>query len=154
MRVQRHAPAAVSPGLAQHPLYRRLCELQGRSGRVRIISPSPGLDPRTVQSVASRYTDWAIPAHGTMAKHMEIEFYGKWLLAAALVIDAWHYNWAHVRYSSCFSYQEFETFIEWEPRVADRASPLKFRVYYSNLLWNINMCAFTSTLLYNSCDLA
>ena len=24
--------------------------------------PPPGFDPRTVQSVASRYTDWAIPA--------------------------------------------------------------------------------------------
>jgi hypothetical protein len=25
--------------------------------------PPPGSDPRTVQPVASRYTDWAIPAH-------------------------------------------------------------------------------------------
>ena len=36
---------------------------QVRSGRVRKISPAPGFDPRTVQPVASRYTDWAIPAH-------------------------------------------------------------------------------------------
>jgi hypothetical protein len=35
----------------------------GRSGRVRKISPPPGFDPRTVQPVASHYTDWAIPAH-------------------------------------------------------------------------------------------
>ena len=34
-----------------------------RSGRVRKISSPPGFDPRTVQPVASRYTDWAIPAH-------------------------------------------------------------------------------------------
>jgi hypothetical protein len=27
------------------------------------ISPPPVFDPRTVQPVASRYTDWAIPAH-------------------------------------------------------------------------------------------
>jgi hypothetical protein len=27
---------------------------------VRKISPTPGFDPRTVQSVASRYTDWVI----------------------------------------------------------------------------------------------
>ena len=26
--------------------------------------PPPGFDLRTVQPVASRYTDWAIPAHG------------------------------------------------------------------------------------------
>ena len=37
---------------------------RGRYGRVRKISPTPpGFDPRTVQPVASRYTDWAIPAH-------------------------------------------------------------------------------------------
>ena len=36
---------------------------QGRSGQVRKISPPQGFDPRTVQPVASRYTDWAIPAH-------------------------------------------------------------------------------------------
>jgi hypothetical protein len=32
---------------------------------VRKISPPPGFDPRTVQPVASRYTDWAIPAHSS-----------------------------------------------------------------------------------------
>jgi hypothetical protein len=36
---------------------------QGRSGRVPKTSSSPAFDPRTVQSVASRYTDWAIQAH-------------------------------------------------------------------------------------------
>jgi len=36
---------------------------QGRPGLVRKISPPPGLDPRTVQPVASPYTDYAIPAH-------------------------------------------------------------------------------------------
>ena len=30
--------------------------------RVRKMSPPPEFDPRTVQTVASRYTDWAIPA--------------------------------------------------------------------------------------------
>jgi hypothetical protein len=36
-------------------LYRRLGGPQGRSGRVRKISPTPGFDPRNVRSVASRY---------------------------------------------------------------------------------------------------
>jgi len=35
---------------------------QGRPGWVGRTSSLPGLDPRTVQSVASRYTDYAIPA--------------------------------------------------------------------------------------------
>ena len=60
---QRHAPAALPPGKTLYPLYRKLGGPQGRSGRVRKIRPPPVLDPRTVQSVASRYTDWAIPAH-------------------------------------------------------------------------------------------
>ena len=36
---------------------------QGRSGRGRKISPTAGFDHRTVQAVASRYTDWAMPVH-------------------------------------------------------------------------------------------
>jgi len=33
---------------------------QGWCGEVRKISPPPGFDPRTVQPVASRYTDYAV----------------------------------------------------------------------------------------------
>jgi hypothetical protein len=60
---QRHAPATLPPGKTRFPLYMRLGGQQGRYGRVRKISPLPGFGPRTVQPVASRYTDWAIPAH-------------------------------------------------------------------------------------------
>ena len=59
---QHHAPAALPPGKPRYRLYRRMGEPQDRSGRVRKISPLPGFDPRTVQPVASRYTDSAIPA--------------------------------------------------------------------------------------------
>jgi hypothetical protein len=70
MRVggQRHAPAALPPEKTRYPLCRSLGGPQGRSGRVRKISPSPGFDPRTVQPVASRYTYWAIPAHNEEGK--------------------------------------------------------------------------------------
>ena len=40
-----------------YPLYRRLGEPRGRSGRVLKISLQPGFDPRTVQPIASRCTD-------------------------------------------------------------------------------------------------
>jgi hypothetical protein len=63
VRDQRHAPAALSPAKTQYSLHRRLGGLQGRSGRVRKISPLPGFDPQTVQPVASRYTYWVIPVH-------------------------------------------------------------------------------------------
>jgi len=60
---QRHALAALPPGKTRYPLYRRLGGPQGRSGQVQKISPAPGFDPRTVQAVASRFTDCAIPVH-------------------------------------------------------------------------------------------
>ena len=63
---QRHALAALPPGKTRYPLYRRLGEPQGRSGRVRKTSLPTGFDPRTVQPVASHYTDWAIPAHESL----------------------------------------------------------------------------------------
>ena len=55
--------ATPRPGKTRYPLYRRLGGPQDGSGRVRKITPPTGFDPRTVQLVASRYTDWAIPAH-------------------------------------------------------------------------------------------
>jgi len=54
---QRHAPAALPPRKTRYSLYRRLGGPQGRSGRVRKISPPPGFEPRTTQPVASRNTD-------------------------------------------------------------------------------------------------
>jgi hypothetical protein len=60
---QRHSPAALPPGMTRYPLYRRLGRPQGQSERVLKISPPPEFDPRTDQLVASRYTDYAIPAH-------------------------------------------------------------------------------------------
>jgi hypothetical protein len=70
MRVgdQRHAPAALPPEKTRYPLYRRLGGPQGRSIRVRKISPPPGFDLRTVQRLESLSTDRAIPAHLTGMK--------------------------------------------------------------------------------------
>jgi len=52
------ASRSLPLGKTRYPLYRRLGGPQGRSGQVRKISPPPGFDPRTVQPLASRYTDW------------------------------------------------------------------------------------------------
>jgi hypothetical protein len=43
--------------------HRRLSGPQGRSGLVLKTSPSSEFDPRTVQPIVNRYTDWAIAAH-------------------------------------------------------------------------------------------
>jgi len=59
MRVggQRHAPADLPPGKTRYPLYRRLGGPQGLYERARKKSFPPEFDPRTVKSVACRYTD-------------------------------------------------------------------------------------------------
>ena len=53
-------------------MYRRVFGPQGRSGRVRNISHSPGFDPRTVQPVANRYTDYPIPAHHLLVARLRM----------------------------------------------------------------------------------
>jgi len=46
-----------------YQLCRKLGGLQSWVGRMQKISLPPGFDPRTVQPVASRYTDYSIPVH-------------------------------------------------------------------------------------------
>ena len=50
---------SLSPGMTRYRFYRSMGEPQGRSGQVQKISSPTGFDPRTVQPVASRYTDYA-----------------------------------------------------------------------------------------------
>jgi len=60
---QRHSAAGLSPEKRRYPLYMRRGGPQGLSGWVRITSPTPGFDPRTAHSIASRYTDYVVPTH-------------------------------------------------------------------------------------------
>jgi hypothetical protein len=53
-------PGRFTPWKDPVPLYRRVGGPQSLSGQVRKISPPPGFDPRTVQPVANRYSDYAI----------------------------------------------------------------------------------------------
>jgi hypothetical protein len=54
---QRHAPAILPPGKDPVPGWAPGPVWTG----AEYLAP-PGFDPRTVQPVASRYTDWAIRA--------------------------------------------------------------------------------------------
>jgi len=67
---QRYAPTTLTPGKTRYPLYRSLGGPQGRSGQVRKTSPPPGFDPRTVQLLVRRYTDYAIPVHDIKDKNL------------------------------------------------------------------------------------
>jgi hypothetical protein len=59
---QRQSSPALPPGSNWYPLYRRVGRPRGRFGRVGKISSPPVFESRTVQPVASRYTDYALPA--------------------------------------------------------------------------------------------
>jgi hypothetical protein len=55
-------PGRFTPGKDTHyALYRRICGSQSQPGRVKKILSLTGFDSRTVQHVATRYTDYAIP---------------------------------------------------------------------------------------------
>jgi len=49
---------SLPPGKTWYPLYRRLGGPQGQSAEVWKILPPPGFNPRTVQPIASRYTNY------------------------------------------------------------------------------------------------
>jgi hypothetical protein len=73
VRGQCHArPLLYLWGKTGYPFYRRLCGPQRLSGQVWRISPPPGVDPRTVQPLASRYTDYATRSRIAVAIHIII----------------------------------------------------------------------------------
>ena len=61
---QRHDTSALPPGKTRYQLHRGLGGPHGPvwTGAEKSRPLPPGFDPRTVQPVASRYTDCAIPA--------------------------------------------------------------------------------------------
>ena len=63
--VQRHAPVALPPGKDPVPIVQEAGCAPGPvwTGSENFAPPPPGFDPRTVKPVASRYTNWAIPAY-------------------------------------------------------------------------------------------
>jgi hypothetical protein len=70
-----HAWAALPPEKTRYPLYRRLGGPQTQFGQVRKISPLPGYDPRAVQPVTSRYTNWAISSHDFQVNIMSSKWF-------------------------------------------------------------------------------
>ena len=65
-------PGRFTPGKeTRYPSHRILRGPQRQSGRVGKILPPLGFDPRTVQPVASRFADRAIPAHQSGCSNLD-----------------------------------------------------------------------------------
>jgi hypothetical protein len=58
---QHHSPDALAAGKPLYPFYKKLGRPRGRYGQARKIWAPTGIRSPTVQPLASRYTDYAIP---------------------------------------------------------------------------------------------
>jgi len=69
--------ASLPPGKeTRYPRHRRLHGSQSLFSRVRKVSLPPGFELRTVQTEASRYTDWVTPAPSLSARRRKISHSG------------------------------------------------------------------------------
>jgi hypothetical protein len=108
----------LPPLKTRYPFYRRLGGPQGRSGEVRKISSPPRFDPRTVQPVASRYTDWATRptmAYGTDHFSWRLCWIVSWVWLNDLTSSAWIiyakklyiYQFINDPFNTALSYSDF-----------------------------------------------
>jgi len=68
--------------------YKKLDGPHGRSGPVRKTSPSPGFDSRTVQPLASHYTDWYVVATHTC------QIWTPFYQCLPFILLTWRIGWA------------------------------------------------------------
>jgi hypothetical protein len=95
-------PRPLYPREILYPLYRRLCGPQGRSGRLRKISPPPAFDPPIIQPVVSRYTDLA--TRPTKRRKIFEKILGKGRRILKCIISGW---WKSTVTSKCRFKEEF-----------------------------------------------
>jgi hypothetical protein len=146
MRVggQRHAPAALPLGKTWYPLCRRFGGAQDRSGRVLKISPPSGFDPRTVQPLACRYTDWAILAHPLGYVCTKIKKTGKNInIAYALLVRAHGFFFFLTICSSIWMFsKELEQL--WPLRLQGFLVSVRWNVEYCCIVWHGNLTLITT----------
>ena len=68
---------SLPPGKTWYPFYRGWMGSRVGLDRCGKSRPTPGFDPQTVQPVASRYTDWAIPAHSHYLTYSHIHWHSR-----------------------------------------------------------------------------
>jgi hypothetical protein len=74
---QHHTLAALPLVKTRNPLCRRLGGPQGQCGQVWKIVPSLAFGPRTIQPVASHFTDYAVPSR----LYSDVKIFSVWLFS-------------------------------------------------------------------------
>ena len=82
---KRQAPAALPPGKTRYPLYRRLGGPQGRSGRVRKISPPTGIRSPDRPTLSESLYRLSYPDPFPLCVPYSINFYNNWERAGCIV---------------------------------------------------------------------
>jgi len=124
---------SLPAGKTRYPLYERLGELQGRSGQVGKNLAPTGIRSRTVQPVASRYTDCGTRPTNLCKIHVLIIFLH--LMAVFLSIQLQQVG---LRY--------FMTVLCWENLLKRRSWSASFR-WNSMLISDIHVSVHHNTIL-------
>ena len=136
----------------RYPSYGKLSGHQGRSRRVRKISPSPGFDYRTVQFVACRYTAYAMPAYSVSAaadinlKNMNIMVSGLHRLAT----KKWYVRNTQDTNSCCcvqnmFSYTSIYDMLSQQLACLLCQNPRRgFRMFVNHMRWFQQACCIVA----------
>jgi len=146
---QRYAPAALPQGKAWCQLYRRLGRPQRQCGRVLKISLPRGFHLRTVQPVASRYTNWAIPAPKNLYQ-IQLGVPNLIMYITALVNKSFSTRYYQVRnFRACMNISK-EFSCSDEKQLRERSKPI-LHDERSNDLLNVNYSHCWSSKRYILC---
>ena len=150
---QRHVRAALLPGKSRYSLYRRLGGPQDRPGRVWKISPPLKSYPRTVEHIASHFTDWANPAHPLFSP--EIYYVYRLWVHLAVRIYGVMLNWVSIHLSgfrcdllleACFCVSSSLLVAQSCWRKSPHSEPYSFTVHSNGwCVWNLRFptdCCF------------
>ena len=137
--------ATPGPLYPRYPLNRRLGGPQDRSGRVWKISPPLKFHPPTVKPIASRFTDWAIPAY--LPSSTEINNVCRLWVHFAVRIYGVVLNWVAVHLSgfrcdllleACFCVRCSLLIAQSCWRKSQHSEPYSFRVHSNGwCVWNL-----------------
>ena len=146
MRGQRHAPAALCPGKDPIPIIQEAGWAPGLVWTGAENLAPPGFDPRTVQPVASHYTDWA--TRPTFRIRIAIKYNIKYKTYFILYVSVYSKNRGCLTWKFISGlYQNLCELVEWDPRHS--LQPLNSASESEKFCGSETNCSFNSVQLYH-----